>query len=380
MNRILDLDTHNMMVTCECGVPLAVLEKKLNDMGFTTGHAPQSLPVAQMGGLVATRSIGQFSTYYGGIEDLVCGMEAVLSDGEIVRIRNVPRRSCGPDLRHLILGGEGGTCFVTEVTMKVFHYYPESFWRSGYIVPSMEEGFEVIRKIITTGYRPSVVRLYDKSDYDYNYGTVELKDNEAFMFFLAEGPASIAAATGHAIEEFAAAANCRYIGTECVDYWMIHKNDLCKKFRTQANRDKMVETHTYYATTEISASWSDIVQIYHNVIRRITEETPSLINVGGHVSHSYQNGTNVYFVYSMEIDDPNLAEDQHQAIVDIICDEVLKTPTGGCAHHHGMGKMRVKFAPREHGSSYVLMKRLKKMMDPNNVMNPGVLVCSEEEK
>jgi len=39
-----------------------------------------------------------------------------------------------------------------------------------------------------------------------------------------------------------------------------------------------------------------------------------------------------------------------------------------------MGKQRVKFAPREHGSSYILMKNLKKMMDPNGIMNPGTLV------
>ena len=130
-----------------------------------------------MGGLVATRSIGQFSTY-GGIEDLVCGLEAVLPDGEIIRIRNVPRRSTGPDLRHLIVGSEGGIAFITEVTVKIFRFYPESFWRGGYIVPSMEEGFETIRKIITAGYRPSVVRLYDKSDYDYNYGNVELNDSK----------------------------------------------------------------------------------------------------------------------------------------------------------------------------------------------------------
>ena len=62
----------------------------------TMNHCPQSQPLACLGGLTATRSIGQFSTYYGGIEDLVCGLEAVLPNGEVVRIRNVPRRSAGP--------------------------------------------------------------------------------------------------------------------------------------------------------------------------------------------------------------------------------------------------------------------------------------------
>ncbi|HHU32441.1 MAG: FAD-binding oxidoreductase [Zhaonellaceae bacterium] len=374
MNKILKIDDINMMATCQCGVPLKTLEDLLNKKGFTTGHGPQSLPLAQMGGLVATRSIGQFSTYYGGIEDLICGLEAVLPDGEIIRIRNVPRRSAGPDLRHLIVGSEGGTAFITEVTVKIFRYYPESFWRGGYIVPSMKEGFETIRKIIAAGYRPSVVRLYDKADYDYNYGTVELKDSEAYMFFVAEGPPSIAKATGEAIEKFTQEANCRYIGTKHVDYWLIHKNDLCNKFRSQAIRDKFREDHLYYATTEISGSWTDIVDIYYSTIAAIKEKVDNLVFVGGHASHAYQNGINIYFVYTIEISDPNVAAEEHQRVVDIICEETLRKETGGCVHHHGMGKMRVKFAPQEHGSSYVLMKRLKKMMDPNNIMNPGVLV------
>lgn len=71
MNRLIKLDTENMMATVECGMPLAQLEKLANEKGLTTGHSPQSSPLAHLGGLVATRSIGQFSTYYGGIEDML---------------------------------------------------------------------------------------------------------------------------------------------------------------------------------------------------------------------------------------------------------------------------------------------------------------------
>ena len=96
MNRILDLDTYNMQATCQCGVPLQALEDAARERGLTTGHSPQSKPVAHLGGLVATRSIGQFSTLYGGIEDMVVGLEAVFADGRVARIKNVPRRAAGP--------------------------------------------------------------------------------------------------------------------------------------------------------------------------------------------------------------------------------------------------------------------------------------------
>uniref|UniRef100_UPI0034A31E8F FAD-binding oxidoreductase n=2 Tax=Eubacteriaceae TaxID=186806 RepID=UPI0034A31E8F len=79
MNEIIEVNEEDMYVTAKCGTPLEYLEGYLNKMGYTTGHFPQSLPLAQVGGLLATRSIGQFSTLYGGIEDLVVGLEAVLA-------------------------------------------------------------------------------------------------------------------------------------------------------------------------------------------------------------------------------------------------------------------------------------------------------------
>jgi alkyldihydroxyacetonephosphate synthase len=113
MDQILDIDAYNMQATCQCGVPLQALEDRVREQGLTTGHSPQSKPVAHMGGLVATRSIGQFSTLYGGIEDMVVGLEAVFPGGQVTRIKNVPRRAAGPDIRHVVVGNEGALCFIT---------------------------------------------------------------------------------------------------------------------------------------------------------------------------------------------------------------------------------------------------------------------------
>src|SRR5215469_5193432 len=87
MNAILSIDPVDMMATVQCGVGLQELEDRVRAYGLTTGHSPQSKPLAEMGGLVATRSIGQFSTLYGGIEDLVIGLEAVFPGGRVVRIK-----------------------------------------------------------------------------------------------------------------------------------------------------------------------------------------------------------------------------------------------------------------------------------------------------
>lgn len=186
MDQILDVDPVDMQVTAQCGVPLQVLEDRVRELGLTTGHSPQSKPLAQMGGLVATRSIGQFSTLYGGIEDMVVGLEAVFPDGTVSRIKNVPRRAAGPDIRHVVIGNEGALCFVTEVTVKLFKYQPENNRFHGYLLDDVRTGIEILRQVITEGYHPSVARVYSEQDAAQHFS--HFANGKCVAVFLAEGP------------------------------------------------------------------------------------------------------------------------------------------------------------------------------------------------
>jgi len=138
MNKLIKIDPYNMQATVQAGVKLQTLEDELRKIGYTTGHSPQSKPVAQFGGLLATRSIGQFSTLYGAIEDMVVGLECVFPDGHISKIKNVPRRSGGPDIRHIVIGNEGTLCYITEVTVKIFKYTPENNVFHGYLLKDVD--------------------------------------------------------------------------------------------------------------------------------------------------------------------------------------------------------------------------------------------------
>ncbi len=378
MNEIISIDPVNMVATAQCGVPLAVLEAKANELNLTTGHSPQSQPMAYMGGLVATRSTGQFSTYYGSIEDLVCGMEGVLPNGEVFRIRPVPRRAAGPDLRHIVIGAEGTIAFMTEVTVKLFSYYPDEMWRNGYIVKSFDEGMATVREIMVKGYKPSVVRLYDKADVDHNYGSVKLKDEEAFMFFSCEGPGEIAAANGAAIHKICMDNGAEDIGTKAVDHWFIHRNDLCDITGSEMEAKHYRETGIAYATMEICANWEDIGKIYTDAMEYVPNKVPNLTMFGGHVSHSYINGTNIYFVYNIKINDVANADLEYWAVMDAVCDVVLKYPSATIVHHHGVGKARVLRIKEELGTSYPLLRTLKDAFDPKGIMNPGCLLPLEK--
>ncbi len=374
MDRIIGLDPVDMQATCQCGVPLQVLEDRARELGLTTGHSPQSKPVAHLGGLVATRSIGQFSTLYGGIEDMVVGLEAVFPGGEVTRIKNVPRRAAGPDIRHVVIGNEGALCFITEVTVKLFPYLPENNVFLGWTLKSMKTGFEALREVMVSGYKPSVARLYDPEDGGLHFSHFAAKD-DCVLLFMAEGAAGIARATAEGIDEIVARyPECSKVDGGLIETWF---NDLTwgpDKIRREDERIRT--TLNVNRTTEVSAGWSSINDIYDSALPRIRREIPDITLLGGHSSHSYINGTNMYFNYFYDLVDCAPEEEvtkYYLPIITIICEETLRHG-GSIVHHHGIGKARAPWVKDEYGSSYSILEKLKQAFDPNGVMNKGTII------
>ncbi len=374
MNRIIKIDAYNMQATVQCGVPLQVLEDEVRAIGLTTGHSPQSKPVAHLGGLVATRSIGQFSTLYGGIEDMVVGVEVVFPGGRVSRIKNVPRRAAGPDIRHVVIGNEGALCFISEVTVKLFPYTPENNTFLGWTLKSMKTGFEVLREVMVAGYKPSVARLYDPEDGQLHFSDFAAPD-DCVVLFMAEGNPGIARATAEGIAEILARhPECAPVDPTLIAEWFA---DLVwGPDKITAEDERIRTTGNVNRTTEISADWSSINDIYEAAIARIRSEIRGITLLGGHSSHSYINGTNMYFNYFYDLIDcaPEEENDKYYfPIIGIICDETLRHG-GSIVHHHGIGKARARWVKEEYGSSYPMLEALKRAFDPNGIMNMGTII------
>jgi len=373
MNAILSIDTVDMMATAQCGVRLQHLEDTLRAQGLTTGHSPQSKPLAQMGGLVATRSIGQFSTLYGGIEDMVIGLESVFPGGKVTRIKNVPRRAAGPDIRHIVIGNEGALCFITEVTVKLFRYRPENNRYFGFLVDDFADGIDALRELITAGYRPSVCRVYSPEDARQHFAGFYQGKNVVVL--VAEGPKGIAEATAEAIEDLFAGRPHRRVDPGLIQQWFENLNWGQDKIDAE-QADMLEHSHLGY-TTEVSVGWSRVSDLFDAVMGRIRSEFPraaDLTMLGAHSSHSYQTGTNLYFVYDYTINcsPRDEIEVYHKPLNAIIVTEALRMG-GSMVHHHGIGKYRTPWVQQEHGSAYYLLSTLKDAFDPNGVMNAGTV-------
>lgn len=140
--------------------------------------------------------------------------------------------------------------------------------------------------------------------------------------------------------------------------------------------ERIRTTRNVNRTTEISADWSTINDIYEAVLPRIRAEMKGITLLGGHSSHSYINGTNMYFNYFYDLVDCEPVEENDKyylPIIGIICEETLRLG-GSIVHHHGIGKARAPWVKDEYGTSYPMLETLKHVLDPNGIMNMGTII------
>ena len=89
----------------------------------------------------------------------------------------------------------------------------------GYIVDNIDIGFAAIRDVMVEGYKPAVIRLYDKSDMDHNFGSVKLKEQEALCFSPPKGPRRFPRGPVRGLTASPDGMEPGTIGTQAVEHW-----------------------------------------------------------------------------------------------------------------------------------------------------------------
>ena len=363
MQTLKSIDEKALLATVEPGLLGSEFEARLNEAGYSMGHFPQSIALSSVGGWVATRAAGQYSTKYGNIEDMLVAFEAVLPNGDVVRTRPVPRAAAGQDLRHLFLGAEGTTGILTELTYEI-HPLASSTAKVAIAFPSMKDGLETLRRIMREGWRPAVLRLYDEIEAGRSFaGTA--KDGESLLLALTEGTAELTRVEIEATLRIAADAGGRPVGSEPVDSWLHHRNAV-PGFEYFLNQGMVVDT------IEVASTWDRIDDLYQSVLAAM-RAVPGILVASGHSSHSYGTGTNIYFTFAGRPERPDDLERLYFAIWNAAMEATL-TAGGTISHHHGIGRVRRDWLARELGTAYPLLATIRRALDPVGIMNPGALL------
>lgn len=231
----------------------------------------------------------------------------------------------------------------------------------------MRQGLDIIQKAMREDIKPAVVRLHDWLECEKPYGAF-MEEGENLLIFLSEGSEGLCKYEGDIIDKIARENGAKSAGEKPVEIWLKHRNDAADEYEEYGPMGFLVDT------IEISSGWDNIGDIYDETVERVYYEVAETMYFSGHSSHSYMNGTNIYFQMGA-IPETNVeeAERVHREIWDIVMEVTLKHG-GSIGHHHGVGKHRVKYMKDEHGSSYQLLEGIKKIFDPKGIMNPGVVV------
>ena len=361
MNATRGIDPVNLLASFDAGKNGLEAENEVAAQGLTIGHWPQSIGVSSVGGWIATRASGQFSTAYGNIEDIVHSVEAVLPDGAFVTLGKGPRSAAGPDLRHLMLGSEGTLGVITGVTYSL-RRAAQARALSCFFSKDMRTGFEFQREVVQSGWAPPVMRQYDERETN----RLDPAAKDCTIIMVHEGPRGLVDA-----EKAAVTALAEQFGLEAgpegvVEHWLGHRN-------TVPSWDLFLQRGIVLDTVEVSADWTKIGAVYDDATQSLAQ-VEGVLAGSAHSSHVYRSGLNLYFTFAVMVGDPARMEaTYHDGWRRIM--EATDRHGGSLAHHHGIGRVRRDYLTAELGEAGVsLLRQVKATLDPNGIMNPGVLL------
>lgn len=401
MDRILKIDTRGMSVRAQAGINGEIFERELNRRKLTLGHFPSSIYVATLGGYLACRSAGQFSSRYGKIEDMVEAVEVVLPDGSIVRLGDVRGHPGVFDGKELFVGSEGTLGVITEAALRV-HPQPESDRYLGFTFPDLAAGWDAIRSVMQAGLQPCVARLYDELDTIIATSYKEKGDsawaqilgalNPVFKLakdqslklalkkpswlqraldFLPgscllilgfQGTEALVPAQAEAASRICAARGGKNLGEKPGRYWLKHRYSVSYKLSPLFDQG-------YFADTmEVATTWKNLPKLYESVRRALSRH----VLVMAHFSHAYHEGCSIYFTFIGYRESREASEE----IYDSAWRDALEACAGAggtISHHHGVGVLKAGAMPREWGEAMSWLQGVKNKLDPVNVMNPGKL-------
>lgn len=372
MDRVIDIDEASFAVKVEAGIRGDRLETLLNARGLTLGHYPQSMAISSVGGWIASTSAGQASAGHGGIEDLLLGLTAVLSSGEILRLSATPRSAAGPDLRRLVVGSEGALAVVTEATLGVTPR-PDAMRWAAFQPASFEHGVELVRAVMHSGAHPDVVRLYDDTDAALSFGNLGHSGGPVLLLGFRDGPMAEAGiqVCGHLAAESAATMLMGPYG----EHWWAHRNDAVGLYRQIMGEDRAFGPGAIVDTMEVAGLWGRLPELHEAIGAALSAVSEA---VGCHLSHPYRSGASLYFTFLLRAADDQAAERAYLAAWQAAIG-ACRGAGGTITHHHGIGLLKAPFLAEELGATgLAALRAVKVALDPAGILNPGKLLSVEQ--
>ena len=365
-NSILEIDERNLQVTTEPGVITEVLQNAVKEKGLFYPPDPASKGSCFIGGNISENSGGPKAVKYGVVKDYVLNLEIVLPTGEIIWTgSNVLKNATGYNLTQLIVGSEGTLGIVTKIVLRLI---PHPKFDLLMLAPfdSLEKASEAVSAIFRAGITPSAMELMEIEsiklasklcestaititdnlaahliiEVDGNDKDVLMKDMEAIADVL----------TNFEVGELYFADDAQ----QKTELW---------KIRRKANEASVAAGYTIEEDTVVPRA--ELPKLIKGVKALAAENGFKVVSYG----HAGDGNLHV------RINHPLYKKSyENEVIQDILFKifELVKSLGGTISGEHGIGLIQKSFMPVMFDPiTMELMKGIKKVFDPNNILNAG---------
>jgi glycolate oxidase len=362
MNRILEIDVENMCAVVQPGVVNADLQKTAGRYGLLYPPDPASMFVSTIGGNVALNAGGPRGVKYGVTKDYLLGLQVVLPTGDVIRTGGKTMKNVtGYDLTRLMCGSEGTLGIITEIIVKLLPLPPAKATLQA-IFTDLDDAARTVSAIVGSGIVPTTLELIDKVVLNVigNYGGAHFrKDAEALLLIEVDGEAALVQSQGERIEKF-----CKERGAVEVE-----------RASTPEEAEKLWQARRTAFGAVASLRPNCIVEDATVPVKRLPDILRKVVEVAGKYRLkigvlAHAGDGNLHPLIMTDLRDKEEMERIDRALEEIY--EAAIGMGGTLSGEHGIGIAKKRFMRMELSEPALeIMRGIKRVFDPNNILNPG---------
>ncbi len=359
----IEVSKEDLTAVTGAGVLLKQLDSELRKHGLMFAHDPWSASYATVGGSICTNGIGYLAGKYGSMGEQVLGLRAVVADGSILDIKPARKKSTGIDLKDLFISSEGVFGIITSAAVKAYPI-PESEKVYAFEFENFEKGYRAVTKMFYNSIKPTSLDLFEVCDIGTDSETkLWLQDEPGTRLYIMfdgfkEEVDVKSAKTKSVVKEFGGEELDDHMAN---DYWK-GRYDIAERYISFI-RSKQRNTDIKFDFIQVSVPAGKLLEFDKTCLSIASKHK---IIVQGHGIWQTPE------FYSMNFfADTARANDRMYGAIDQMLRHASKI--GTMEYCHGVGIRLAHLMKEVHSDEIRVMKKIKRILDSNNIMNPGKL-------
>lgn len=370
MNRIIEIDTKNMMAVVQPGVIVQTLQEEVEKLGLFYPPDPASKGSCVFGGNLAECAGGARALKYGVTKDYVLGLEAVLPDGRVIRtggklLKNVT----GYNLTQLLIGSEGTLAVITEIILKLI---PKPVYHRTILVPfdSLETAASALNAVFMNRIVPCAVEFMERDAIKSAERMLErsfpYSDSEALLLIELDG--NDLDTINRELERVGEILLENGAKDVLVAESEQRQNEMWEMRRSLGEAVKKISAYKEQDTVVPRAALPELMRALKEISRRHGFTAICYGHAGdGNIHANIVKGGMDDEKWRNEL--PALIADIHRATVGM---------GGMISGEHGIGYTQKIYMPIALSETELsLMKAIKNVFDPKGILNPGKIFPDE---